>query len=203
MRTIARCLVAAAAFTCLGAMGSTDPDWASFGKGDPSLDVPASLDNAPTVTIYSALRHLAIRAFDTSGDETIALTWDDSKQEFALWLDGKRVADLVTGTDEWNRPTFAGGFTATTSSAAATVNGFADLTSDGAIMIDITRPGHADSRFIADKHGLVAAGGQCECSATHVTLVCEKKHCDQNPPPACSLSGTVSCGWKTAVIVSD
>lgn len=195
MRCIGPCTLAILSLACLCGAGISDPDWQSFGKGDPSLDVPASLDGAPDVTVYDALRHLAIRTNHASGAADAVITWDDKYQEFSLWLDDKEVTDLVTGQDEWNRPTFAGGFKGTT----ATISGFADITSSGAIMIDLKRPGHPDSRFIADKDGLVAAAGQCECSAVYVSRVCVAKDCDTNPPPNCNLNDTVACAWKTVV----
>lgn len=196
MRTLGLFALAAASLAVLGGAGTADPDWASFGKGDPSLDVAGSLDATPDVTIYSALRHLAIETTHTGGARDVVITWDDKYQTFALWLDDKAVTDLVTGKDAWGRPTFAGGFKGST----ATISGFADITSAGAIMIDLTRPGHADSRYIADKTGLVAAAGQCECSATYVSRVCVKTDCDANPPPKCNLNDTVSCAWKTVTV---
>ena len=169
-----RCLLSLLGGLAIGSAGvaTQDPppiDWALYGTGDPMIDVAADLEEAPELTVYDFLTKVVMEHIDAEG-QYVLLLWDG---EFHLLLDGVWVGDLETGEDEYGRPTFSGSYD---SEEVPGVDGFVDVSADGLLIVDLTRPYKADSRFeITD--GLVSAEGQCKCPSVAGAL-CGKIDCD-------------------------
>jgi len=178
------CLVAAK-----GAMAQSlsplEQYWATFGAGDTAEDVPAALDAAGATILGATL----------NGTEVL-LGWDAVANSWDLALDGLPVGDIVTGADEWNRPTFAAVHDA---GGVPLIEGFADVDNNGILVIEWDEAGYQSMRLQASEAAAVAIS-VCGCSGTGgtVTKSCLPVDCDNIE--TCRVNGGGAalgyCKWK-------
>lgn len=154
--------------------------WAQFGQPDVRVDAYAALEqNSGYVNLGEHGGH-AYEVFFADG-------------RFDILVDGKEwIDDLVTSQDEGYRPTFYGQFD---EFGRAFVSGFADVTPEGLLLMQIEVPGSATLRA-AVYNSVVVSATKCVCFGTASTkTACTNSGCDTSEDCNGGTSGTAYCRW--------
>lgn len=188
---VVRCIVLVCAVLLSGSLAMADRTvidrslqefWTQFKEGDSQINVYDHLD-----------RRLILVHTDEQNRSTI-LQWDATTAGLTLFLYNVEITDLVTGQDQWGRPTFEGSFD---SNNVPQVTGFVDVAPDGELIVQIDQ--HCavpTARYSTNGDGSVSIGALRECKCVgNAGPICCAADCDLGNSCPGQGDPNVKCEW--------